>query len=256
VAKEGTVELVAGLALLGAGVWWIKRKRDDDAAAEKKKEELIDQLPPDGPKTLPEKLGVSKECTAMLMANTYGGIVCIGIQGCIGVFNAFSDLFKACIGGRPTGLDLLKAEALNRALNGGCRAMADIDKAAWLACPNTRKVELSRVSPSDAATLTRAGICVSYVNGCSPLTFSPMRTKCKADSHIYGYGGQTPESAALAEKSYRDCLKRNDPHGRVDPDSPRYRDTVGCRKPTATHVVVAAARFASPFREWIYGSGK
>lgn len=181
----------------------------------------------------------------MLMANTYGGIVCIGIQGCIGVFNALADMWKPCIGGRPTGLELLKAEALNRALNGGCRAMADIDKSSWLACPNTRKIELTQVSPSDAGTLTRAGICVSYVNGCSPLTFSPMRTKCKADTHIYGYGGQTPESAALAEKDYRDCLSRN----------PRVRpEATNCRKPTATRVAVAASRFASPYRTWIYGS--
>jgi hypothetical protein len=247
VAVDRTTEIAVGALLVGGALWWIVARNKAAAPATPPK---VD----DGPEGIAAFLGVSQICVDIAKAHPQAGGICAGLEGALAAFKKIGsfigDQFKSCIGAAPSPEDLIRFEALNRSLNGPCRAMSD--ELAFLSCPSTRPAKLYLVAPMSPATKTRPGLCVSYLNGCAPLTFATTRTECKPGTHIYGYGGQTHESAALAAAAYQRCLTRNG----ANPARPdRRRDAAAAAacvrdKPGATRQAVNLRVFPSPFAEW------
>jgi len=238
-----------GALLVGGALWWVVARNKAPPPPPPPKD--------DGPDGIAEFLGISQICVDLAKAHPQAGGICAGLEGALAVFKKVAsfvgDQFAACVGATPSAEELIRFEAQNRALNGPCRAMTE--ELAFLSCPASRQAKLFEVSPSSPATKTRPGLCVSYISGCAPLTFASTRTACKAGTHIYGYGGQTKESAGLAEKRYQDCLKRYGVRpGTVDLPG-RHRASSPCEKPPATRQAVnLIARFPAPFSQW-FGAG-
>ena len=251
--KEDTAYAIAGAAVLGGALWWYVRSR---APAPPPPPPAVD----DGPDGIADFLGVSQICVDLAKAHPQAGGICAGLEGALAVFRKAAQLFKTCDGAVPSAEELVRTEALNRSLNGPCRAMTDTG--AWINCPATRTAELRQVSPSSPGNKTAAGICVSYVNGCAPLTFAPARSACKGGTKLYGWGIQTPELTGRAWKEYQDCL--TPPRGQVDTSRPhvntnrpgvstptgsRYR----CSKPGGASAPVGQERFPAPYGGWLWG---
>jgi hypothetical protein len=237
-------QAVLAVALVGGALWWFVRRATPPAVPPPTDETDLDGIA--------DFLGVSQVCVDLAKAMPTAGGICASLEGALGVFKKVATLFQGCEGTPPTAAELVQWEAKNRALNGACRGFTD--EFAWLRCPNTRAAKLKQVSPSDPGAKTRAGICISYVNGCAPLTFASANVRCKAGTKIYGTGrsavrgtGRVDGSTNMQERAYSECLKR---FGGARPSATALRRCEREKPLNAELLPVSLSKFPAPWSAW------
>lgn len=168
--------------------------------------------------------------------------VCSIYDWILGAFKSIiglpKELLPGCDNDRPSAKDAFGWDYRNRQLNGVCRGQTDSWH--WVECPRSYRPTLVAAG--------KPGICVSFSNGCSPVTFATAaaRAKCKPGTHLWGLTRDKPEFTSTAETRWRDCLADRRRGG-----SPEACRALGYQKPPPTDDPIDLSRWGSPWSSWL-----